>query len=191
MASGGTGILNFDPDYTETVIHVYHGTRVHPKTLLKDGLVYPGVGPLLTMIKRSLEEAGLSYTAWADYQDTLISKGKLNTITELKYKHRQKIWVTDSLTNAWSYARRSPEIVSEAVHHEYLRLHYRRKHVIDEANNAVEIGTKWIGDPVVVVLDAKKLGVGLGCNQPIAPVIPKDVIVEIKTKPERDDVCLE
>jgi hypothetical protein len=181
MAVMEIDFFKFDPECAEEVVHVYHGTRVTPQTIRDNGLVYPGNECLIKMIEKSLTEAGLSYPKWLDHQRKLISKGKLNTFRELDGKYRRNIWVTDDLNNAWSYARRAPEIVSEAIHNEYIRLHCRRKYVIEEANLAVKAGIEWIGKPVVVVLDAKQLGAKRGCNQPIAPVIPKEAVIEIKT----------
>lgn len=182
MVSTKIDFFNFDTDAIEDVMYVYHGTRTHPEKIRREGLVFPGATTLLKMVERSLKEAGLSYSVWHEHQQKLIMKGGFNTFDELEGEYRQKIWVTDNLSNAWGYAKRAPEIVSEAIHKEYIRLHYRRKNVLDEAQEVVASGIKWIGNPLVVVLDAKAVGAGHGCNQPIAPVIPKEAILEIKTE---------
>lgn len=170
----------FDPDAKlEPPKVVYHGTRVAPQIIREHGLQYPGTDMLLKMIEKSMGVAGLDYSAWFVHQQKLDATGKFNTLHELRGTHRTKIWVTDSESNAKSYASHAPEIVNEALRNEYFRLHSRRKNVIEEVNDLTTKSTAWIGNPVVVVLDAVKIGARFGCNQPIAPAIPASAIIDI------------
>lgn len=158
---------------------VYHGTRTPVNLLLKEGLRYPTEKELLGMIQQAIEKAGLSYEAWLDGQAWKERKGRLNHLRELREAYRGKIWTTDRIETAWSYARRAPEIVSEAVRGEIFRLYWRRKAVIEMADEAVEKAMDGVGKPIVVVLDAKKIGARGGCNEPIAPHISPDAIIEV------------
>jgi hypothetical protein len=174
-------VFNFDQNakLPETK-YVYHGTRAPENLILKGGLVFPGVEFLMQMISKSFEEVGMSFDAWVDYQKVWRSKGHLTTLGEISRENRKVIWVTDNESNAWNYAHRSPEIVTEAIRNEYIRLHSRRKHVIEETEKIITDATAWMEPPHVVVIDAKKIGANVGCNQPIAPVIPREAIIEVK-----------
>jgi hypothetical protein len=160
---------------------VYHGTR-SATDLIKNGLKYPGTDDLIYIINRSFDEIGMSFENWIEYQKKLLSKRKFNTFAELDRPGRRVVWVTDREDNAWSYAKRSPEIVSEAIRNEYIRINYRRKNVYSDTEIVVDKALSWIGKPKVVVLDAKMIGAGSGVNQPIAGFIPPDAIINILIK---------
>lgn len=163
----------------EPPTEVYHGTRVSPDVLKKEGLHYPTESEFMEMIRGAMGRAGLSFEEWKEGQVWLECKGRLNQTREMRETHRQKIWTTARLETAWSYADRAPEIVSEAVRNEIYRLYWRRKTVVDMAENAVCRAMEGIGRPVVVVLDARKIGALGGHNEPIARYISPDAIVRI------------
>lgn len=175
--------INFDrhPVFRPPV-RVFHGTRAPAELILKEGLRYPTEQELLDMIRHALERAGLSYNDWLDGQAWKQRKGRLTHLREMRENHRSKIWVTDRIETAWSYASRAPEIVSESVRGEIFRLYWRRKAVVEMADEAVKKAMDGLGDPIVVILDAKKIGARGGCNEPIAPFISPDAIVEILEK---------
>lgn len=174
--------FNFDPDAKSNIVHVYHGTRISGEVIHAQGLRYPGFDHLINMIKFSMDKTGLSFSGWLEYAKKMDAKGKFNPIRELQEPYRQKIWVTDDVNNAWSYASHAPEAVTKSVRDEFIRLHFRRKNVLDQADEVVKVGTSWIGKPIVVVLDAKKLNTNGGCNVPIGEFIAPDVIVNILTE---------
>ena len=158
---------------------VFHGTRLSADVILTQGLKYPGTDELVSMIHQSLIEAGLSPDVWLQHQEKLKREGRFTTLGELSRDYRRVIWVTEFEDNAWSYASRSPEIVSEAIIKEYVSIHYRRKNVFNEANTIADKSRQWIGEPKVVVIDADSIGAGRGNNQPISPYIPPEFILDI------------
>jgi shikimate kinase len=109
----------------------------------------------------------------------MIKTGKLCILREMQQEYRKVIWVTANFETDMRYAERSPELVSEAIRNEYTRLHYRRKNVLDEANEIVLKGIAWFGEPKVVILNAKKIGATGGHNEPTKSYISSDAIEKI------------
>jgi hypothetical protein len=163
----------------ESPVVVYHGTRAPPEVLRRDGLRYPTEQEFMEMIRGAMERAGLSFEEWQRGQEWLIKKGRLTQSREMRQGYRQKIWTTADIETAWRYAGRAPEIVSEAVRNEVYRLYWRRKAAIEMADAAVEKALYGIGNPAVVVLDAKKIGAVGGHNEPISRIIGPEAIVDI------------
>jgi hypothetical protein len=178
-------VFKFDPTGSSVKYpdKVYHGTRTSEFVLRAEGLRYLGEEHFLNLIRTSLEEIDLSYESWYENQKKMIKKGKICILWEMRKPNRGVVWVTDSENNAWSYARRSPEIVSEAVRNEMYRLHGRKKDIVRIANESVDKSIEWIGEPKVVVLDAKSVGARIGCNQPLCELIPPSAIIDILYRP--------
>ncbi len=159
---------------------VFHGTRIPISTILKEGLQYPTDEEILNWIKAGLESVGLVYATWKHYQEKATGRGKLTILWEMNQAYRKKIWVTDNLDNAWDYAEWSPEIVSQAIILEYIRVKPRRKNVIAEANTAARRAILLVGSPKVVVLDGKEVGADKhGINQPTQPNIDREAIQRV------------
>lgn len=159
-------------------MNVYHGTRA-PLFDISQGLRYPGEDQMLALIERGMQEVGLSYTDWIFHQEKFVRERRLCILNKMRRPTRKVIWTTTNLETAWSYARRSPELVSEAVREEYLRLHWRRKNAGREASDLSLKAVEWVGDPKVVVLDALKIGARGGHNEPTLAEIPSSAIVGI------------
>jgi hypothetical protein len=172
--------FNFDQNpILKPVERVYHGTRISPSVIMDNGLCYPGDVLLLTMVKRAMEVAGFSYADWLLNEEKKSRKGDLTKIWELQQPYRRKVWVTDQLDLAWSYARRAPEIVTEAVRGEYYRKHPRKKNGIEECEALIDRCVADIGQPIVVEIDAQRISAKGGVNEPLTQHIPKDAIIKI------------
>jgi hypothetical protein len=171
--------FELDSESNYSTIIVYHGTRIPDDVIMCNGLSYPGEEIILEWIKRAMDENCLSYDKWLENQINMTKKGKITTLYEIRKDYRKVIWTTDKKETAWSYALRAPELVSEAVRNEVVRLNSRKKNIFDIASESAQKAVDWFGEPKVIAINAKRIGACGGVNEPTLAHIPYDAIIGV------------
>lgn len=147
----------------------YHGTRNY-----NGGDLLPyNLGDMQSYIEKLLEKIGLSWFEWAD-------KGHMaeRVIANLKDKKRQRIWITDNVTTAKSYATRSPEIawdvLLDAIDNVLWGRRWRQSNTLKLCKQRNDwIGKLLEGEPMVITVS---LEVG-GFNYPVGYISEKDIML--------------
>ena len=171
---------------------LYHGTRCSKSIILSKGLIFDREF-LVSQIKRACGLLGIDFDSWSSSGKEKLHGGAyiLGRICgDVNSSYRPRIWVTETFSNAASYAQRNPEILEDAIKSLFYFKYPRRRSesFFKEIDSFTSNFLKSIGTPKVVEISTEVLGVKIrGTNIPLSERIPPEAIVRVVEVEERDE----